>query len=90
MQLAVVVKPGSRHPGITLENDVLVLCVRERAIEGAANQACIEALAKALKIAPSRIALIRGARSKQKIFAIEGLDSLAAVDRLAREPYSGT
>ena len=70
MKIAVVVKPGSRKPGITVENGELVLRVRERAIEGAANQACVEALAKEFKVAPSKIALIRGARSKHKVFTI--------------------
>ena len=70
MKVAVVVKPGSRKPGIAVENGELVLRVRERAIEGAANQACIEALAKEFKVAPSKVTLTRGARSKHKVFTI--------------------
>jgi uncharacterized protein YggU (UPF0235/DUF167 family) len=70
VKVAVVVKPGSRKPGVTVENGELVLRVRERAIEGAANQACVEALAKEFKVAPSKITLTRGARSKHKVFTI--------------------
>ena len=70
MKVEVAVKPGSRKPGITVENGELVLRVRERAIEGAANQACIAALAKEFKVAPSRVTLTRGARSKHKVFTI--------------------
>jgi len=70
LKVSVVVKPGSRKPGITVENGELVLRVRERAIEGAANQACIEALAKKFKVAPSKVTLTRGARSKHKVFTI--------------------
>jgi uncharacterized protein YggU (UPF0235/DUF167 family) len=58
------------------------LRVRERAVEGAANLACIRALAQALGIAPSQIELIRGHRGRSKTFAVEGLDDTAIRERL--------
>jgi uncharacterized protein YggU (UPF0235/DUF167 family) len=69
-RLDVVVKPGSKQPGISFEGDTLVLRVRERAIEGAANAACIRALAEYYAIAPSNITLIRGAKSRKKAFKL--------------------
>jgi uncharacterized protein len=66
----VIVKPGSKRPGIAFESETLVLRVRERAIEGAANAACIRALAEFYDIAPSSITLLRGAKSKKKTFAL--------------------
>ncbi|MGA7202461.1 MAG: DUF167 domain-containing protein [Candidatus Cybelea sp.] len=66
----VVVKPGSHTPGLSSENGTLVLHVRERAIEGAANDACIRALAEAYGVAPSAVSLVRGFRSRHKRFAI--------------------
>jgi uncharacterized protein YggU (UPF0235/DUF167 family) len=66
----VVVKPGSRKPGLSSENGTLVLRVRERAIEGAANDACIRSLAEAYGIVPSAVSLVRGFRSRHKRFAI--------------------
>lgn len=39
---------------------------------GAANRAVIALLAEALGVAPSRIALVRGASSRDKLFRIEG------------------
>lgn len=66
----VVVKPGSKRPGLTHENGVLLLRVRERAIDGAANAACIRALAAAYGVAPSAVELVRGAKSRHKRFAI--------------------
>jgi uncharacterized protein YggU (UPF0235/DUF167 family) len=66
----VIVKPGSRKPGLSSEDGALVLRVRERAIEGAANDACIRALAEAYGVVPSAVSLVRGLRSRHKRFAI--------------------
>jgi hypothetical protein len=69
--LDVFVKPGSKNAGVALENGRIVVRVRERAVDGAANAACLRALAKEYGVAPSRVRLIRGERSRQKRFAIE-------------------
>jgi len=53
-----------------VDGDSIVLRVRERAIEGAANDACIRALAGHFGVAPSRVVLVRGARSRKKVFEI--------------------
>ena len=66
----VVVKPGSRKPGLSSVDGALVLRVRERAIEGAANSACLRALAEAYGVAPNAVSLVRGLRSRHKRFAI--------------------
>lgn len=71
MTVGVKVKPGSKQPGICAEGSSLILRVRERAVEGAANEACIRALADALEIAPSRVRLVRGAHSRDKLFTID-------------------
>jgi uncharacterized protein len=68
----VFVKPGSRSPGLSNEDGVLVLRVRERATEGAANAACVRALAAAYGVAPSAVTIVRGTRSRHKRFAIQG------------------
>lgn len=82
MRIAAKVKPGSKRPGITMEGDSLVLRVRERAVEGAANEACIRALAGALGIAPSCVNLLRGAHSREKLFEVEGVEESEARERL--------
>jgi uncharacterized protein YggU (UPF0235/DUF167 family) len=69
-QIDVLVKPGSSRPSLSKENGVLTLRVRERAIEGAANGACIRAIAAAYGVPPSGVRLVRGARSRRKRFAI--------------------
>lgn len=71
VRVAVIVKPGSKVPGIEANGDTLVVRVRERAVEGAANDAVIRALAKHFEVPPSRVTLVRGARSRTKLFEIE-------------------
>lgn len=74
MRITVKVKPGSREPGISCSGDVLVVAVRQRAVEGAANAAVVAALAGWLDVAPSRISIERGASGRRKRIAVEGLD----------------
>jgi uncharacterized protein YggU (UPF0235/DUF167 family) len=80
--LAAIVKPGSKQPRIAFENGTLVLRVRERAVEGAANDACVRALAAALGVPASRVTLVHGSRSRQKRFSVEGLDEAEIRKRL--------
>ncbi|MBE7410475.1 MAG: DUF167 domain-containing protein [Leptospiraceae bacterium] len=72
MNLEVIVKPNSKSPGIVvIENSKWTVKVRERAIEGKANKAVIQAISEKLKISKSKIQLIRGEKSKVKIFSIQ-------------------
>ena len=72
-RIPVTVKPGSKRTGIDVAGETIVVRVRERAIDGAANAACIRALAAALGIAPSTIEIVRGRSNRQKLLAIAGL-----------------
>jgi uncharacterized protein YggU (UPF0235/DUF167 family) len=70
VRVTVCVKPGSKVPGVEQSGDTLIIKVRERAIEGAATDAVIRALAEHYNVAQSRVQLLRGARSKTKVFEI--------------------
>lgn len=71
-RVVVVVKPGAKAPGIIFQEDgSVVVRVRERAIEGRANEAARKALAAALGVAPSALTLVRGATSKVKTFEVQ-------------------
>jgi len=61
-----------------------VLRVRERAIDGAANDACVRALAAALGIATAHVALVRGHRARVKTFAVGVMDEGRIRERLGR------
>lgn len=43
------------------------------AVEGQANQALVEFFAKGLGIAQSRVRILSGAKSRQKVVALEGI-----------------
>ncbi len=66
----VLVKPGSKHPGVSTEDGVVIVRVRERAVEGAANAACIRALSEAYGVAASAVELLHGRRSRRKRFVV--------------------
>jgi len=69
----VVVKAGSKKgPSVELGTDGLLLVgVKEMAIDGKANKAVIEQLAKYFDVAKSTITLKSGAASKYKAFTID-------------------
>lgn len=70
--VTVRVKPGSKK-GPLVETDAdgaLTIYVRERAVEGKANQAVIQVLAEHLGVPRSRVALVAGATSRVKRFRV--------------------
>src|SRR5581483_474030 len=83
--IEVLVKPGSKQPGIAIDGSIVVLRVRQRAVEGAANAACIAALAARLRVAPSAIYLVRGPRARRKVFEIRGVTAAQALERISGE-----
>ncbi|MBA4163746.1 MAG: hypothetical protein C0510_03795 [Erythrobacter sp.] len=69
-RLAIRVTPGARTEALTIEDGRLVAKVRVKPQDGAANGAVIRLLAQALDIAPSRLSLLRGATSREKLFQL--------------------
>ena len=67
MQLTVRVKPGSRR-GPLVENtaDGLIVHVRERAVDGAANGGVVKALAAHFGVAPRDVEIVRGHTARVK------------------------
>ena len=70
MKLEIHAKPNSKKPGIEKKENLWIVRVKERAVDGKANQAIIEAVAKELSIAPSSIIMLRGFQSKFKLLEI--------------------
>jgi uncharacterized protein YggU (UPF0235/DUF167 family) len=70
-KLAVKVTPGVREESVTLTAEAVLVKVRVPADKGAANQAVLAVVAQALGMAPSRVTLLRGATSRQKILKVE-------------------
>jgi len=81
--IVVTVKPGAKAPGIVFgAGDSIVVRVRERAVEGKANEAVRVALARALGVPKSAVSLVRGATARLKAFEIVGASSPELLKRL--------
>ncbi len=72
MQYTVRVKPGSRRGPLVEESaDGLVVFVEERAVDGAANEGVIRALADHFEVPPSRVRILRGHTARIKRVEVE-------------------
>ncbi len=69
----ITVKPGSKKGPLveTGADGALTIYVRERAVEGLANQAIIALLAKHFDTAKTRIKIIRGHNSRIKTVQVD-------------------
>lgn len=67
MQFTVRVKPGSRRGPLVEDGpDGLVVHVRERAVDGAANAGVVQALAAHFGVPPRDVEILRGRTSRVK------------------------
>lgn len=87
VRIPVRVKPGSRRErvgGSWGDDRVLVVSVTSPAIEGRANKAVVEALARALGVPRNAVSIVRGERGRNKLIEVDspppGLASI--VERL--------
>lgn len=69
-RLAVRVTPGARVEVLEITEDRLLAKVRAKPEGGKANAAVIELVADGLGIAPSRLSLLRGATSREKLLQV--------------------
>ena len=69
-RIAVRVTPGARGESLEVEQGKLAAKVRAKPQDGEANEAVARLLASALGVAPSRVELLRGATSREKLFRI--------------------
>lgn len=66
-RLALRVTPGARSEGVAIEDGRLVAKVRAKPKDGEANTAVLALLADALGVAASRLRMLRGATSREKL-----------------------
>ena len=69
-RVATRVTPGARSESLTLDEGVLAARVRAKPQDGAANEAVRKLLAAAYGVPPSRVELLRGATSREKLLRI--------------------
>lgn len=70
-RLALRVTPGARVESLAIVDGQAVAKVRARPEDGKANTAVRDLLARALGLPASRLHLLRGATSREKLFQIE-------------------
>ncbi len=71
MRIFVTAKTSARQTVVKKKDEShFEVSVRTPPLENRANKAIIKALADYFDIAPSRISLVRGEKSKQKVFDI--------------------
>ena len=72
MKISAKVKSNSRYCEEVVAGDdgSLVVYTKAPAVEGRANLAAVKLVAKHYGVAPSRVKLVRGATSRNKVFEI--------------------
>jgi len=73
MQITVKIKPNSKHREEVVEQSdgSLMVYTKAAAIEGRANDALVRLLAEYYSVPKSRVTIVRGATSRQKIVQID-------------------
>jgi uncharacterized protein len=69
-RLPVRVTPGARVEALELGDTALIAKVRAKPEDGKANAAVIDLVARGLGVAPSRLTLLKGATSRDKLLGL--------------------
>jgi uncharacterized protein (TIGR00251 family) len=75
IEIRVRLKPrGSRDELLGMRDGVLEAKVTAPPVDGRANKALCKLIAKRVGVAPSRVTVARGAKSREKVVRVEGVD----------------
>ena len=86
-KLAVRVQPRARREEIVgMRHGVLIVRISAPPVDGRANRALCALIAKAVGVAPSTVAVVRGAGVREKILRIEGLEQDELLRALGYSP----
>jgi len=81
--LNVHVQPGARKSeAVSFTDDVLRLKIAAPPVEGKANQALVEFLAKRLDLKKSAVTIVKGQTARDKVIAVTGLALADVMERL--------
>ncbi|MCR6690688.1 DUF167 domain-containing protein [Cellulomonas sp.] len=85
MRVSIRVRPGASRTRVGGQHaGALVVAVGARAVDGAATEAALAALADALGVRRRHVRLVTGATSRDKVVDVEGLPDVDLADRMAR------
>ena len=74
---AIRVTPGARRAGVEMTDGVIRISVSAPPEAGRATEAARVALAEALGVAKTRLTLVRGTKSRDKLFQLDGPGALS-------------
>jgi uncharacterized protein len=69
---------------VGMRDGVLVARVSAPPVDGRANRALCRLIARRAGVAPSRVTIVRGERSREKLIGVQGVDAAALIDALAQ------
>jgi uncharacterized protein (TIGR00251 family) len=82
-RLQVRLRPRGRGDALLgVVDGVLQARVSAPPVEGRANRALCKLIAKRAGVAPSRVSVVRGEKSRDKLVLVEGVDELALLAAL--------
>lgn len=73
---------GSRDELIGIRDGVLQAKVTAVPVDGKANRALCKLIANRVGVAPSRVSVVRGEKSREKLVRVEGIDAAALEEAL--------
>ena len=80
IRLTVHVQPRAKHPGVGgLHGDALKVRVAAAPVDGAANEAVVQAVAHAFAVAPRNVRVTAGASARRKVLEVDGVTVAAAL-----------
>jgi uncharacterized protein (TIGR00251 family) len=83
-RIEVRLRPGGNADELLgMVDGVLQARVSAPPVDGKANKALCRLIAKQVGVAPSRVSVVRGEKSRQKLLLVEGLDGAKLRARLA-------
>jgi uncharacterized protein (TIGR00251 family) len=83
LTLRVRVQPRASREALGGEREgALVVRLTAPPVDGAANEALVRVLGKALGVAPSAVRVVAGTTGRNKVVAVAGLDAATARERL--------
>jgi uncharacterized protein len=74
-ELRIRLQPRAAREAISGERGgAIVVRVTEPPVDGRANEALVRLIAKRARVAKSRVTIVRGARSRDKLVRVDGVD----------------
>jgi uncharacterized protein len=84
-QIAVRLRPRAHKDElIGIHEGTLQVRVSAPPVDGKANKALCRLIAKRVGVAPSRVSVVRGEKSRDKVVRVEGIDAVALEKELEK------